>query len=565
MTRFNHSLSANKSTFLFLAKQLHPVVHGSAPDCFQESSSIAVKVLRKKSTSLLSILCVAISFRYDRDKRRCVKPIMCIEYLNYSKEEVSSAQRRATNPADIIEVHDLIQSSQVCSTCPSTLSHFLFCINNIPVSIPKEIQTGSIEQNEYETRKGKSVEIEHVASSVDNWSKNNDDFSHHTLQHSQLQTLPETNSLPITDLSVSADISVTSNGSSNGCSPDGSMMRMPIDQNTVTDNQLIEEVRDVLDELNHDLSTEHAETYLYHQMNAVGNHNKALQNRIDNIVSEVHRQSVECFSCMFTMLQTGRFLCIIHELSQGSVIPSGPSGGNKVKKRQSVRIKNLEILDDDENPEIDELTPTAYIENVSRLQKTEEHQRIRTDFQTKMTVLLGGRTKQDLHEETALFECSFDTCPCVERIDLMMKTYAELTNSEDLWRRVPIAPLMTLDDRYLHQQLHDDFVHIKMYHIDRRFQTGHANVEAMNSNMPEDEEIDQKERQNRKKSADILRISENDQKEMEPPDIAREMYLRFSERYPCPDMSICRGFARHYRERGADAQENRLFHINNDQ
>ena len=390
-----------------------------------------------------------------------------------------------------------------------------------------------------------------------NWAMKHEEFANNVPRHSLLKALLETDtlnvndSLPITDLSLNPKFSspapdASDQGSQGPSSLSSPSKRMPINPNDVTDDLLIENIRDVLDEVNYEV-TDRAKKFLYFRMGATGSKAKLLRDRIDNIVSEIHRQRVECF--VSSVYHRHWSIASVHKLFQGTLISSGPPYVNKSKQRQSVRIKNLEILDDDDNPEMNELTPTAYIENVSRLQKTEEHQRIRADFRTKMQELLGERTRQDLYEETALFECSFDTCPCVERIDLMMKTYAELTNSEDLWRRVPIAPLMTFDDRYLHQQLHDDFIHIKLYHIDRRFQTNHMSADAKKLNIPEDELIEQKE--------------------IEGPvperDIARELYNKFSNQYPCPDMSSCKGFARHYRERGADAQEHRWFHVNNDQ
>lgn len=85
-----------------------------------------------------------------------------------------------------------------------------------------------------------------------------------------------------------------------------------------------------------------------------------------------------------------------------------------------------------------------------------------------------------------------------------------------------------MGDRYQHLQLYNDFIHIKMYHIDtHRFRDD---------------------------------IDDEDSKEKND-DIGYQLFSRFSERYPCAHLSKCRGFTRHYRPRGRGDEEDSLFHL----
>ena len=64
------------------------------------------------------------------------------------------------------------------------------------------------------------------------------------------------------------------------------------DPRTLTDNELIEEVQDILKNINFDLSSDQKKQYLYSQLNATGTHYKEKQKRIDDIVQIINRRRV---------------------------------------------------------------------------------------------------------------------------------------------------------------------------------------------------------------------------------------------------------------------------------
>ena len=230
---------------------------------------------------------------------------------------------------------------------------------------------------------------------------------------------------------------------------------------------------------------------------------------------------------------------------------------------------SFDYIDDTENSTFDYMTPMTYIENVNKLQKSPEHQNIRDFFEQKMTKLLLDWTQKDLEVQAESYECpgvtDLDNCPCVQRIDIVMETYSKLMNNDDLWLCVPLAPVFTLDGRYAHQQLHDDFIHIKMYHIGRDFYRHHKGV----SDEKDQDQEEEKEAKSRKKTADMLGMSETEQKEVELADsenIGKVLYERYANNKlcRCPDFAICKGFKRHYRQRGNGAAEDLLFHTYDD-
>lgn len=85
-----------------------------------------------------------------------------------------------------------------------------------------------------------------------------------------------------------------------------------------------------------------------------------------------------------------------------------------------------------------------------------------------------------------------------------------------------------MGDRYQHFQLYNDFIHIKMYHIDQ----------PQSQDDVDDEDV-----------------------KKDDGDIGYQLFSLFSERYPCTDLSKCRGFSRHTRPRGRGDEEDTLFHV----
>ena len=184
--------------------------------------------------------------------------------------------------------------------------------------LPKEDQKESNEENDhdyairviksYEKEKGKLVRGGQSANYVRTWALAKEQFRNRVPRHSQLKSLLEMNTLdvddclPVTGLALNSKFSNSSNdvsydGSQGGSAPSSPLKRMaPINPNAVTDDLLIENIRDVLDEVNYEVA-DNAKKFLYFRMGATGPQNKALRERIDNIVVEIHRQRVECILC----------------------------------------------------------------------------------------------------------------------------------------------------------------------------------------------------------------------------------------------------------------------------
>merc|ERR1719300_1757712 len=107
----------------------------------------------------------------------------------------------------------------------------------------------------------------------------------------------------------------------------------------------------------------------------------------------------------------------------------------------------------------------SHEEKMKKLRNETEYKRIQGQFQKEMKEVIGKNTKEGFLLEAANYWCTYKECPCIARIDILMKTYHELVNSE-FWLKVPITPFFTLENLYQHQQIHDDFIHIKMFHVD---------------------------------------------------------------------------------------------------
>ena len=177
--------------------------------------------------------------------------------------------------------------------------------------MPKEDQKESNEENDhdyairviesYEKENGKLDRGGQSANYVRTWASTNEQFRNRIPRHSQLKSLLEMDSLPVTDLSLSAKFSNSFNDASHDGSQGGSvpiipLKGMPINPNAVTDDPFIEGIRDVLDEVNYEV-TDRAKKFLYSKMGATRPKAKLLRNRIDNIVAEIQRQRVECIFC----------------------------------------------------------------------------------------------------------------------------------------------------------------------------------------------------------------------------------------------------------------------------
>eukprot|EP01084_Bolivina_argentea_P026866 49953_1 len=168
-----------------------------------------------------------------------------------------------------------------------------------------------------------------------------------------------------------------------------------------------------------------------------------------------------------------------------------------------------------------------------------EYANIKIEYNSKMFKLLQNKTKQDLFVECSLQDCSvtqkdlFTTCQSLRRIDCILDVYNKLLNCEKLWASVPFEPLIC-NDKYGYQQIHNDFLHVKMYHID-----------------VDEQRITKQQYENRDAT------HENEHKQT----IAEIMCCHFNSKYMCKNGFECISSTRHYRDRTDVQKGKQLFYI----
>ena len=96
------------------------------------------------------------------------------------------------------------------------------------------------------------------------------------------------------------------------------------------------------------------------------------------------------------------------------------------------------------------------------------------------TKRLGKKTKEDLQSECLNGECFLDVsadkdgvhqmssscCGPFERIEEMLSIYKNIID-QDLWNANKMVDIIQIKGRYGQQQLFDDFMHVKLMHIDK--------------------------------------------------------------------------------------------------
>eukprot|EP01083_Nonionella_stella_P283975 966609_1 len=174
----------------------------------------------------------------------------------------------------------------------------------------------------------------------------------------------------------------------------------------------------------------------------------------------------------------------------------------------------------------DPLAPSTYKAKQQNVRNSWAYTRLKRDYGREMMYLLQKKGKIDLFTECNTEcdpECTVHNilmdCEPLKRIDLVLSTYYALMRVEELCGKVPIAPLLTIDHRYGHLQMFNDFLHIKLFHIEAQ----HGRDE--------------------KKS------------------IAKKVCHAFETRYTCDDIDMCYAFKRHYRDRTDVHNERQLFYI----
>ena len=131
--------------------------------------------------------------------------------------------------------------------------------------------------------------------------------------------------------------------------------------------------------------------------------------------------------------------------------------------------------------DFDPLTPADYIKNQNDLMKSHEYQTIKKEYEAKMKPLLDNKKPIDLEHQCADEEFCANMkkedlfkshnvklkqgCEPMQRVRNVLEVYHGLLIQDKLWKKVAMGP-MIISDEYGHQQLHNDFLHVKLYHID---------------------------------------------------------------------------------------------------
>ena len=153
-----------------------------------------------------------------------------------------------------------------------------------------------------------------------------------------------------------------------------------------------------------------------------------------------------------------------------------------------------------------------------------------------MEYLVSKKTKDDLMEECCNEQCKINitkddyhkieskdlSCEPLKRIEVMLGVYHELKNEPELWRKVPMTDIIFIQDKYAFNQLGNDWLHLKIVHIDSYEQNENNN--------------------------DTLSM-------------AQLLCMRYemSDSFKCDDLSTCAGYQRHYRNRTNDEAEASLY------
>eukprot|EP01083_Nonionella_stella_P269292 911020_1 len=218
------------------------------------------------------------------------------------------------------------------------------------------------------------------------------------------------------------------------------------------DNQLIEDIRDIISDIQETSArTWHTNDdtinqYLYRHYKIMNN--KHHQNRIDYVLSEIDKQDIKKTSTQLPMEDTSK------------------------------TRKNSRVIDDP-------LAPSKYKAKQEELRTSKAYIHIKDEFERKMMKLLQKKNKDDLYTE---FECSMESrpectannimidCEPLKRIDVILSAFHSLMQEEQLWGKLPLAPLLTIDNIFGHQQMFDDFSHIKLYNMDSQSHQHAGNI-----------------------------------------------------------------------------------------
>eukprot|EP01084_Bolivina_argentea_P297706 512933_1 len=132
-------------------------------------------------------------------------------------------------------------------------------------------------------------------------------------------------------------------------------------------------------------------------------------------------------------------------------------------------------------------------------------------------------------------------CESFKRIEMVLKAYDQLMNTTG---EVQIFDVIQNKGKYDHQQLFDDFMHVKIIHIDADNDKirSHDNWEHMKVN-------EQKSDDNNENKQDKNEDNEKSKNKNGYIGIGKEICSYFQNKFRCNSMIQCRGFARHYKHR----------------
>lgn len=162
---------------------------------------------------------------------------------------------------------------------------------------------------------------------------------------------------------------------------------------------------------------------------------------------------------------------------------------------------------------------------------------IKEEYNKNMIPLLTDKKKKDLVNECSNENCCknkkenlFKHCQPLQRVSNVLKLYHKLLHENKLWKKVSVGRMIIISDKYGHRQLQNDFLHVKLVHIDtdnkKYFQKRNA------------------------------KINNND----EPEGLAQYICETFLQLYKCKNIENCGAFKRHYRDRSDRNKEKTLYH-----
>lgn len=116
----------------------------------------------------------------------------------------------------------------------------------------------------------------------------------------------------------------------------------------------------------------------------------------------------------------------IFRVESQQVIHCHQGQGSRVMRTQTFTPADFPMVEEDEN---DAVVPHTILKSIAESNDDVQHQQIREQFRGTMDKLLQNLTESAVYDQAANADCKFKDCPCVERIDLVMKTYHDILNS----------------------------------------------------------------------------------------------------------------------------------------